>query len=275
MGSKAVTSLKVSCIQMAAGENWKSNLDRSLRFAGKALAAKPDVIVLPENFLWRGASERLKEAACHGSVVGLSLFQTFAKCYRTPILLGSLVMPSPVKQRYFNMSILLSKTGSIEASYQKIHLFDVNLPKIKIRESRHFIPGKQVSDGNVKGVRCGLSVCYDLRFPELYRKLAERGCRVVFVPANFTHPTGQAHWEVLLRARAIENQMFVVACGQVGVHPSSGIRSYGNSMIIDPWGRVLARMDDHEEGILTVKLDLKSQLKLRKQFPVLTHRRLQ
>ena len=271
LGTNKRSFMKISCVQLAAGKEWKKNLNQSLRLAAKTLSFNPDLIVFPENFLFRGDPKKLRDVALHGSATALSLFQTFAKRYQVSLLLGSLVMPSRKKNYYYNASILISQTGNVKAIYHKIHLFDVALPQIKMRESNHFLPGNKVVTTTIRGIRAGLSICYDLRFPELYRILTKKGCKIVFVPANFTYPTGKAHWEVLLRARAIENQLFIVACGQVGVSPSSGIKSYGNSMIIDPWGKILGRLGNRKEGVLNLSLDLKSQLKLRRKFPALKH----
>ena len=274
MAAGRLKVFRAACVQINAGRDWKRNFDFSLRQVFRALKKKAHAIAFPENFLWRGPAEQMPEIARTVPQEVIPVFQELAREHRVSFLLGSLILPVRSSRKYASTSILISESGKIAASYQKIHLFDISLKALKVRESEHFLHGRRVVSGVSFGVRWGLSICYDLRFPELYRNLSLQNCQILCVPANFTYRTGKAHWETLLRARAIENQCFVVAPAQCGVHPGSGIRSFGRSMIIDAWGNVLGRLDGSEEGILTADLDLEAQEKLSREFPVLAHRKL-
>ena len=261
---------RLACLQVNAGPDLGRNRDAvSLRLE-TAFRARPHLIALPENFIWRGPSGNLEEVASQTPSV-LKRFQTLAREHTCAFLLGSLIERSDDPNKFFNTSILISADGRVAARYRKIHLFDVSLERVRTHESRHIIAGRRIVTGRVAGIPLGLTICYDLRFPELFRVLAFRGCRIIFVPSNFTEETGKAHWEILLRARAIENQVFIAAPAQVGVHPSTGIRSFGASLVIDPWGRVLARGSRNREEVIVARLDLVEQGRLRQRFPVLKH----
>jgi predicted amidohydrolase len=173
--------------------------------------------------------------------------------------------------RLANTSVLIDREGEIGAVYRKIHMFDVDVGGVAYRESETEEPGEEIVLGEAAGVEVGLSVCYDLRFPELYRVLAVRGARIITLPSAFTAETGRDHWEVLLRARAIENQAFVVAANQTGKTPPH-YDSYGHSLIADPWGRVLAEVPDGE-GFAAADLDLQEQERIRASLPSLANRR--
>jgi predicted amidohydrolase len=176
--------------------------------------------------------------------------------------------------RFFNTSLLFDVRGEVVATYRKIHLFDVDLGPgpLTYRESETLLPGEQTVVAPLFDTRVGLSICYDLRFPELYRALSADGAEILFVPAAFTMQTGRDHWELLLRARAVENLAYVLAAGQVGEHPP-GKSCYGRSMIVDPWGTVLAQAAD-EEGFVGATLDLERLRRIRRNLPALGHRRL-
>lgn len=269
------TQWRLACLQVGAGPDWECNFSKVMQKVRQALSRQVDVVALPEMFLWRGRLGAMRKLSREVTPEVLECFCRLARRSRTAFLLGSLVEKSREPDRFYNTSFLISEQGRIAARYRKIHLFDVRIQnKVNLRESRHMIHGSKVVSGKIFGVRVGLTVCYDLRFPELFRCLTREGCRLIFVPANFTHQTGKAHWETLLRARAIENQVFIAAPAQVGVHPIQGIRSYGNSLVVDPWGRVIARATAHREEILTASLDWDYQQALRKSFPVLRHQRL-
>lgn len=200
-------------------------------------------------------------------------FQRQARQTDCAFLLGSLIEASRRHPRkFYNTSVLISETGKVAGRYRKIHLFESDLPDLRSRESKHIAPGRKVVFGTICGIRTGLTICYDLRFPELFRKLVFKGCRIFFVPSNFTDQTGKKHWEVLLRARAIENLSFVVAPAQVGLNPATGIRSFGTSLILNPWGEVLAQGSRQREGVIAADLDLEFQRQLREKFPSLKHR---
>ncbi len=282
MAQRLKKSLRIACLQTNAGSDWEKNLSlirRRLRRLLRRRLERPlrypiDCVALPEMFYWRGPSSDLRRVA-EASKKVVREFRQLARQTGVAFLLGSLLTASGKKGKFYNTSFLISEKGKIAGRYQKIHLFNIGLKgKITARESRHILPGKKIVTGSVSGIRCGLTVCYDLRFPELFRHLAARGVEIIFVPANFTYFTGQAHWETLLRARAIENQAFIVAPAQIGVHPTTGIRSFGTSLIIDPWGSVLARGSRTQEETVTARLDLAQLRSLRRSFPVLSHRRL-
>lgn len=266
--------IRASLIQVNAGNKIEDNLKRLEFFLRKAFSVEPNFVALPENFAWRGPSEDLPEVASHSPAI-IEKLKRIAKKENVAILLGSLIERSSVRCKFYNTSYWISGKGIISAKYRKIHLFDVSLQgRFRVRESDHILPGTKTVTLQAGNVTAGLSVCYDVRFPELYRDLSSKGSKILFVPSNFTHETGKAHWDVLLRARAIENLCFVVAPGQVGRHPENGIRSYGRSLILDPWGRKLAEGSSEKEGVLWADLDLTWQAALRREFPVLKHRRL-
>jgi predicted amidohydrolase len=180
-------------------------------------------------------------------------------------------------EHIFNTTPLFDRSGELVATYRKIHLYDVELAgQPPFRESATFTAGEQVVTHDVEGTRVGLSTCYDIRFPELYRALMVAGAQVFTIPSQFQFQTGVDHWEVLLRARAIENQCFVVAADQWGTYgdPSKGRRSYGNSMIVDPWGMVVGRSAEEGDDVLIAELDLAELRRIRETMPVLQHRRL-
>ena len=187
------------------------------------------------------------------------------------VLAGSIYEPSPVAGRVYNTSALFGPDGELLAAYRKIHLFDVVAGTVAYRESDDVAAGADVVTAAVDGVTVGLSVCYDLRFPELYRSLALRGAEILLVPSAFTAYTGAAHWEILLRARAVENGCFVVAPAQVGEH-LPGRDCWGHSMIVDPWGIVLAELGEGE-GVCVADLDLGRLAEVRAQIPPLDNRR--
>ncbi len=274
MAVRSRNQIRACLVQFNAGSNLRKNLERLERILLKAYAIRPDFIALPENFAWRGVSSDLSKTAKASPDI-LARFQAIAKAKKSAFLLGSLLETSNQPGQFYNTAYWISREGRLVSKYRKIHLFDVVIPGcLKVRESKHILSGNALVMVKVKGVPAGLSICYDLRFPELYRKLSAKGAKILFVPANFTYETGKAHWEVLLKARAVENLCFVVAPGQVGRHPESGIRSFGKSLILDPWGRVLAEASSKGEEVLWADLDLVEQGKLRQSFPVLQHRRL-
>jgi predicted amidohydrolase len=205
----------------------------------------------------------------------LARVRGWARELRVRILAGSIAERAPGEPRVFNTSALVSPQGEIEAVYRKMHLFDVELGREgggSFRESSRVAPGKDVVVAETEHGRIGLSICYDLRFPELYREQASRGARFLCVPSAFTPHTGKDHWEVLLRARAIENLCFVIAPAQCGRH-SPDRASHGRSLIVDPWGVVLAQLGDRP-GIALADCDLEEQQRMRARLPALGHRRL-
>ncbi len=263
----------VAAIQMSSGSDKAANLEKAENLIRLAAARGARLVGLPEVFNWRG--KRAEEAAAAESLDGvtLTLMAGLARELEIHLLAGSITEHIPGQPKRYNTSVLLGPDGRQAAVYRKIHLFDVDLPgRLTIKESDAKVAGVDVVSIQTALATIGLSVCYDLRFPELYRRLAFAGARIITIPSAFTFPTGEAHWEVLMRARAIENQCYVIAPAQYGpnVH---GFSDYGNSMIVDPWGRVLARAADIE-GVVVAPVDLEYLERVRRELPSLAHARL-
>lgn len=267
----AECSWTVACVQMASGADWQGNLEKAFRFANQALEKKPKLIAFPENFSYRGGSRNLDQIVFDSHQEVLEVFKKLSRTSKTNFLLGSLLEPTGIRSKFYNTSFLISPSADV-VRYRKIHLFDSKIKNASTQESKSIAQGKKWVKATVDGKGCGLTICYDLRFPELFRKLAFSGCEIICVPSNFTYETGKAHWEVLLKARAIENQVFVLAPAQCGTNPHTRLRSYGNTMIIDPWGQILSQSKSSEqEGIVFANLDFKDQRLIRKSLPVLEH----
>ncbi len=264
--------MRVAVCQVNSREDRAANLATARDLLERAAAAGADLAVLPEyvDYLGPTAGEPKPEpvdgefAATFARVAGeLGLW----------VVAGSFHETGPDDDHTYNTSLVFDRSGNLAATYRKIHLFDINIPdRVSYQESRTVAPGTEVVCVDVDGVRVGLSICYDLRFPELYRRLAIDGAQVLLVPAAFTAHTGRDHWEVLLRARAIESQCFVVAAGQVGDH-EPGQRCYGRSMVIDPWGTVIAQAPD-VVGVTLADIDLDRITTTRRDVPSLANRRL-
>jgi len=231
------------------------------------------LVSLPEVFIWRGPRDR--ETGVGETIPGPASERlgALARELRIHLQAGSILERIEGDRRCYNTAMLFSPTGEIVARYRKIHLFDVDIPgQVKAAESEIRKPGGETVVASTPLGVIGLSVCYDLRFPELYRRLAAAGADIFCIPSAFTFPTGAAHWEVLVRARAIENQAYVVAPNQYGVSPN-GYRDYGNSMIVDPWGTVLARAGEGE-GVIVAEVDPARLARIRTELPCLRHRSL-
>ncbi len=260
-------------VQMTSASDKAANLQKAERMIRLAAARGARLVALPETFNWRG--KRSEEAEAAESLTGESLktMAGLARQLEIFLLAGSITEHVPGATRRYNTSVLFGPDGSQLAVYRKIHLFDIDLPgRVTVRESEAKMPGSEVVSIGTELGRIGLSVCYDLRFPELYRRLVYDGATIITVPSAFTFPTGEAHWEVLLRARAIENQCYVLAPAQFGMNVH-GFADYGNSMIVDPWGRVLARAAD-QEGVLVAPIDMEYLERVRRELPALAHARL-
>ncbi len=261
-----------AAVQLCAGTDRAKNLAQSEALVRNAAERGAELIVLPEVFAWRGPreEERLQAETLSGATV--TWLRGLARELRVHLVAGSILERAARGGRAFNTSLLVGPNGRILASYRKIHLFDVDLPgAVTVRESDTRRPGRTPVLARTPLATLGLSVCYDLRFPELYRQLTFRGATVLLVPAAFTAFTGRAHWETLLRARAIENQCFVVAPNQTGVGPTGAC--WGHSAIIDPWGTVLAALGD-EPGVAVAALDPAELRRVRRSLPALAHVRL-
>jgi predicted amidohydrolase len=278
-----MSPLTVAAVQLTSTENVASNLDRTQALVREAARAGAQLVGLPENFAYLGSDrdhrlaigERLPTGVYAGAASGpiLAAMQGLARETSTWLLLGGFPERGTDETRLRNTSVLLGPDGQLAAVYRKIHLFDVDVPGGKrFRESETVEPGDTPVVAETPWGGLGLTICYDLRFPELYRALVDRGARLVAVPAAFTMETGKDHWHVLLRARAIENQLFVFAPAQFGAHGGQR-QSYGHAVIIDPWGVVLADCGNHE-GFAMARLDLAYQDRVRATLPCLTHRRV-
>ena len=262
----------VAVVQMASGPDKRENTVRAVELVGQAADTGASVIALPETFDYRGDRLALNNIAEPLPGSALHPLLAVARERKVWILAGSIHESDPAGGMPFNTSVLIDPHGMMAAKYRKIHLFDIAIGDRSVTESAKYQPGSEVVYADAAGARVGLTICYDLRFPEQYRLLADAGADVVFIPSSFTTPTGEAHWEVLLRARAIENQCFVVAPGQAGMG-AGGIATYGNSMIVDPWGRILARAGSEAETIISAVLDFDEMAGIRRRLPALDNRK--
>jgi predicted amidohydrolase len=280
--------MRVAAVQLNSTADTAANLAAADRLTRAAAADGAKLIVLPEKWSvigsesdLRAGAEELGEAAggSRGSPDGpaISWARAIALELEVDLVAGSIAERVPTDRRsasekLANTSVHVDPLGEVKAVYRKVHMFDVEIDGRSYRESAVEQPGEEiVLSETADGVELGLSICYDLRFPELFRILAVRGARVIALPAAFTLPTTRDHWETLVKARAIENQAFVIAANQVGPHPG-GMRSGGRSMIVDSWGVVLAQVPDRP-GYVVAELDLVRQLEIRAQLPALANRR--
>ena len=262
-----------AAIQMAAGSDKGANLERAERLIRLAAARGANLVALPETFNWRG--KRSEEAAAAEPLEGESLaaISRLARELGLHIVAGSITEHAPGQNKRYNTSALIASDGARLAVYRKIHLFDIDLPgRVTVKESDVKLAGTEVVSARTPLGTIGLSVCYDLRFPELYRRLTFGGAEIITVPSCFTFPTGEAHWDALIRARAIENQAYVIAPAQFGTNVH-GFSDYGNSVIVDPWGRVIGRASD-QEGVVIAPIDLDYLMRVRRELPALAHARL-
>jgi predicted amidohydrolase len=277
-----MSDLVIAAIQMSSGEDVDANLERCRELVREAATAGALIVGLPENFAYLGSSQdhRLAIAEEVPSVGErqepgpiLTAMRALALKAGVWLLLGGFPERGRDRTRIRNTSLLLDPEGAVVAAYRKLHLFDVDVPGgRRFRESETVEPGSDVVVASTPWGGLGLSICYDLRFPELYRAMAAQAARIIAVPSAFTYETGKDHWHVLLRARAIENQAYVMAPAQFGAHGPAR-RSYGHALVVDPWGAVIAECGDHE-GFALGRLDFAYQDKVRAALPCLGHRRL-
>jgi predicted amidohydrolase len=266
--------LRVAAVQLNSTADPAANLALADRLTRAAAADGARVIVLPEKWTAMGPDEDLRAAAetLEGPAIGWA--RASARELGVDLIAGSIVERVEGREKLANTSVHVDPDGELRAVYRKLHMFDVDVGGRSYRESDLEEPGDEiVLSQTAEGLELGLSICYDLRFPELYRILAVRGARAFPLPAAFTLATTRDHWETLIRARAIENQAFVIAANQIGSH-AGGSRSGGRSMIVDPWGLVLAQAPDGE-GHIVAELDLERQREIRAQLPALANRRPQ
>jgi len=264
--------MRVATVQLTSTEDKDANLRRADELTRRAAAAGADLVVLPEKWNVLGGPEVVHAGAEPLDGPALSWARATARELGIDLVAGSIAERIAGQDKGANTSVHVGPDGEDRAVYRKVHMFDVEVGGTRYEESAIEAPGDEIVVTETEGgVRLGMSVCYDLRFPELYRVLAVRGARVLLVPSAFTLATTRDHWELLLRARAIENQAFVVAPNQVGEH-APGFRSGGRSMIVDPWGVVLATAPD-AETIAVAELDLDRQDEIRRRLPSLANRR--
>ena len=271
--------LRIACLQMNSSGSVSENLDFVAQQMSVAKEQGVQLLVLPENFAQMPAksSQRYIEAAQGGSVSAFLAEQ--AKLHQMMVIAGSLPVTEVDADKPFARSLVFDASGDLIKTYDKIHLYDVDLSDgQQYRESAVYKAGSaQTNSPNLavvatKSLRLGLTICYDLRFPELYRLLSAAGAQVIVAPSAFTQHTGAAHWQTLLQCRALENQVFMLAAAQVGVHQNQR-ETWGHTMVVDPWGDVIAELAT-ATGLLIADLDLIKQAQLRENFPVLQHRRL-
>jgi nitrilase len=268
---------RVAAIQMTSGPDVAANLEQAKPWLEEAARQGAQLAVLPENFPFLGLRDADKRAVAEADGSGpiQDFLASSARELGLWIVAGTVPLRAGEDGRVAAASVVYDATGKRAARYDKIHLFDVDIPgrAERYRESAHVAPGRDTVVVDTPVGRVGLSVCYDVRFPELFRRLSMAGAQILTVPSAFTTPTGRAHWETLLSARAIENLCFVVAPAQSGIHPN-GRETYGDSLIVDYWGRVLQRLP-RGRGCIVAQLDLERQAEVRRNFPALEHRVLQ
>jgi predicted amidohydrolase len=265
--------VRAAAVQLNSQEDKQRNLESADRLTRAAAADGADFILLPEKWTALGEPDDYRRAAetLDDGGPAIDWARSTARELGIDLVAGSISERREGHDKLGNTSIHFGPDGEIKAVYRKIHMFDVVVGGLEYRESEAEAPGDEIVLSETRdGVPLGMTICYDLRFPELYRILAVRGARILLVPAAFTKITGQAHWEILLRARAIENQAFVIASNQVGSHPPDK-ESFGSTMIIDPWGEILARAPD-EETFVAADLDLARQDDVRDKLPSLAGR---
>ncbi len=264
----------VAAVQMTSGNDRDANLATAERLLQSAASRGARIAVLPENFSLMPVRdvERRAHAEADGSGPVQDFLARTAMRLGIWIIAGSVPLTQASGERSAQACLVYNAKGARAARYDKIHMFDVDLPdrSESYRESAHMAPGNQVVTVDTPAGRLGLSICYDVRFPELYRRLEAAGAQWLIVPAAFTATTGAAHWETLLRARAIENLCYVVASAQWGTHPN-GRQTWGHSLIVDYWGRVLTQLAEGE-GVITAAIDRDAQAAARRKFPALAHR---
>ena len=264
--------MRVAAVQLTSTADFTANLESADRLTRAAASDGAQLVVLPEKWSALGRGDDLVAGAQPLDGPAIAWARATARELGLDLVAGSISERVADDERLRNTSVHVGPDGELRASYRKVHMFDVVVDGTVYHESEHEEPGEElVVSATADGVELGLSICYDVRFPELYRILAIRGARVFTVPAAFTVPTTRDHWEILLRARAIEDQAFVVAANQIGEH-APGLRSGGRSMIVDPWGIVLAHAPDRECHIVA-ELDLEAQARMRRDLPALANRR--
>ncbi|HEY4920142.1 MAG TPA: carbon-nitrogen hydrolase family protein [Xanthobacteraceae bacterium] len=273
MTTAGSASFRVGLIQLRSGRTPRANIDAAVRLIGEAKDAGADYVQTPEmtNIMEVKREEMFAAIAPEESDPGLAAFRETARARRLWVHVGSLAL-KVAPDKAVNRSLLIDPTGEIAARYDKIHMFDVDLAGGEsYRESRSYRPGEIAIAADLPWGRLGLTICYDLRFPTLYRALAEAGASFLAIPSAFTRQTGEAHWHVLMRARAIENTCYVLAAAQGGSH-ENGRETFGHSLVVDPWGRVIAE-GGREPGVIMAEIALADIATARARIPSLQHGR--
>ncbi len=264
--------LRTAAIQLNSQDHPDENIATVAQWLDRAGDERAEFAVLPELWTYRGPYKGYDKAGQTLSGAAITMLQEKARKHNMMINGVSIIERHPqLEGKSYNTSVLINRDGEIVAVYRKIHLFDVDLANgEKHHESERIVPGEQIVTAEIDGITFGMAVCYDLRFPELFRALKLQGAQILLLPAAFTLHTGRDHWEILVRARAIENQCYVVAAGQVGTYPP-GQQSFGRSMIVDPWGLVLAQAQDRP-GVIVADIDLEQIERVQRQIPCMEHR---
>lgn len=270
-----MSRLDIALVQMRSGTDPAANVEDATRLIREAAATGAQLVATPEttHLVQKDASRAFKVMHLPDSDPAVPTFAALAKELGIALLIGSLAVRTP-QGRAANRSFLFGPDGGVIATYDKVHMFDVGLGHGETyRESDNYAPGDRLVVAEAAGARLGLSICYDVRFAYLYRRLAQAGAQILTVPAAFTRPTGRAHWEVLLRARAIETGSYVIAPAQSGLH-ADGRKTWGHSMVVGPWGEIVAVREDETPGVLTARLDLDKVAEARRRIPALEHDRV-
>jgi predicted amidohydrolase len=266
-----IPTVRAAAVQLTATADKGRNLETADRLVRRAAALGAELVVLPEKWSVLGRGDDLRTGAEPLDGPAISWARATARELGIDLVAGSIAERVEGEELLRNTSVHVGPDGELHATYRKIHLFDVEVGGVVYRESEHEAPGDEPVVTTARGADVGMTVCYDLRFPELFRILALRGARIFTLPSAFTVPTTRDHWEVLVRARAIEDAAFVVAANQIGEH-APGLRSGGRSLIVDPWGVVLACAPD-AETVIVADLDLAAQDDVRRRLPALANRR--
>ena len=267
--------MKIAALQMVSTPSVERNLEAARQLVAQAARSGARLVVLPEYFCLMGRSDRDKLAVAEVAGAGpiQQMLSDAAREHRVWLVGGTLPLRCDDPDRVLNSNCVFAPDGSLAARYDKIHLFRYDNGRERYDEGVAIQAGSEPVAFAADDLRVGLSVCYDLRFPELYRALMQPPCDLLSVPSAFTYPTGAAHWEMLLRARAVENQCYVIAAAQGGTH-ENGRRTYGHSLIVDPWGEIVAIRREEGEGVVVAELDAARMASVRMQLPALAHRRV-
>ena len=259
--------MRLSLIQITVGPQIEKNFEKVDKFINQALSFNPNLILLPECFLFLSNFKKFSFSMDHEYILH---YKNFAKQNKINLLLGSL--PILDNDKVYNRSVLINHEGSIASYYDKIHMFDVILKNNEVyKESDTYTSGSSLKIMEIDGQLMGHSICYDLRFPKLYRELSKKSCKAIVVPSAFTYTTGKAHWHCLLRARAIENGVFIIAPNQWGINEENR-STYGHSLVVNPWGEIISEATD-SEMVLNCEIDLNIVENFQNSIPVLKHDR--